>query len=88
MQAQMVALEFCHYDYKNTGYMTYKDFALSLVASGNVAEIRRYLARVATLPDAAYPGKGVTLKEVSPTPTRPALASIAELTPPFIQRIS
>lgn len=61
LHIEMVALEFSHYDYLNTGYLSYKDFALSLVASGNVSEIRQYLSRVASLPP--MPGKGVTLAQ-------------------------
>jgi len=59
---EMVSLEFSHYDFNNTGLMSYKDFALSLVASGNVTEIRKYLGRVASLPE-DYPGAGITLAQ-------------------------
>lgn len=58
---EIVLLEFNHYDYKGTGFITYKDFAMSLVASGNVSDINKYLARVATLPP--QPGSGITLAE-------------------------
>jgi len=61
LHREMVQLEFAHYDYKNTGYMSHSDFAMSLVASGNVTEIRKYLARVKSLPE--FPGKGVSLAE-------------------------
>jgi hypothetical protein len=46
---------------QGTGFITYKDFAMSLVASGNVSDINKYLARVATLPP--QPGSGITLAE-------------------------
>jgi Ca2+-binding EF-hand superfamily protein len=62
LHAEMVSLEFSHYDFNSKGYMSYKDFALSLVASGNVSEIRKYLGRVSTLPE-DLPGKGVSLQE-------------------------
>lgn len=45
----MVQLEFAHYDYKNTGYMSHSDFAMSLVASGNVT-VRSKAPPAATLP--------------------------------------
>ena len=35
---------------QNTGLMSHKDFAMSLVASGNVSDIGKYLERVASMP--------------------------------------
>jgi hypothetical protein len=40
---------------QNTGFMSHKDFAMSLVASGNVSDIGKYLERVACMPP--QPGK-------------------------------
>eukprot|EP00238_Polyblepharides_amylifera_P005937 CAMPEP_0196592294 /NCGR_PEP_ID=MMETSP1081-20130531/72329_1 /TAXON_ID=36882 /ORGANISM="Pyramimonas amylifera, Strain CCMP720" /LENGTH=405 /DNA_ID=CAMNT_0041915927 /DNA_START=286 /DNA_END=1503 /DNA_ORIENTATION=+ len=72
---EMVLLEFEHYDYLGSGFMCHKDFALSLIASGDVAEIPKYLQRVNTLPE--FGGPGVSFKEFEQvTKLRPKLSAM------------
>uniref|UniRef100_A0A7N0RG71 EF-hand domain-containing protein n=1 Tax=Kalanchoe fedtschenkoi TaxID=63787 RepID=A0A7N0RG71_KALFE len=43
---EILKLEFSHYDYKNSGSILAKDFALSLVASADISHINKFLDRV------------------------------------------
>ncbi|DBB15580.1 TPA: hypothetical protein ACH3X3_003794 [Trebouxia sp. C0006] len=47
---EIVRLEFAHYDFKNQGYMSGKDFARSVVCSVHTNQIEEYLAKVDALP--------------------------------------
>lgn len=42
----MLRLEFAHYDYKNRGTISAKDFALSMVASADLKHLNKLLDRV------------------------------------------
>lgn len=42
----MLRLEFSHYDYKEQGTISAKDFALSLVASADISDTNKLLDRV------------------------------------------
>ncbi|XVE98443.1 hypothetical protein REPUB_Repub03eG0107000 [Reevesia pubescens] len=46
---EILRLEFAHYDYKQHGTISAKDFALSLVASADISHIRKLLDRVEEL---------------------------------------
>ncbi|KAL9688536.1 hypothetical protein QQ045_032958 [Rhodiola kirilowii] len=43
---EILKLEFSHYDFKNIGSISAKDFALSLVASADISHINKFLDRV------------------------------------------
>ncbi|KAI3506111.1 hypothetical protein L1887_28467 [Cichorium endivia] len=43
---EMIWLEFSHYDFKSSGTISAKDFALSMVASGDIRHMNRLLDRV------------------------------------------
>ncbi|KAK6944424.1 EF-hand domain [Dillenia turbinata] len=43
---EILVLEFAHYDYKKQGTISAKDFALSMVASADMSQINKFLARV------------------------------------------
>ncbi|KAA8535231.1 hypothetical protein F0562_030234 [Nyssa sinensis] len=49
--ADILRLEFSHYDYKSRGTISAKDFALSMVASANMRHINKFLDRVDELDD-------------------------------------
>ncbi|XP_039166020.1 calcium uptake protein, mitochondrial isoform X3 [Eucalyptus grandis] len=46
LQVEMLNLEFSHYDYKQNGTISAKDFALSMVASADMNHLHRLLDRV------------------------------------------
>ncbi|KAL3131679.1 hypothetical protein ABBQ38_007972 [Trebouxia sp. C0009 RCD-2024] len=47
---EIVRLEFTHYDFKNQGYMSGKDFARSVICSVHTNQIEEYLAKVDAMP--------------------------------------
>lgn len=49
---QILQLEFAHYDYKNRGTISAKDFALSMVASADLKHLNKLLDRVDELDNA------------------------------------
>ncbi|KAM7275751.1 hypothetical protein ACFE04_017617 [Oxalis oulophora] len=46
---ELLTLEFAHYDYKEQGSISAKDFALSIVAAADISHLRQLLKRVDTI---------------------------------------
>lgn len=54
LQDEILHLEFAHYDYKNRGTISAKDFALSMVASADLKHLNKLLDRVDDLDSAQH----------------------------------
>lgn len=59
----MLRLEFDHYDYKQRGSISAKDFALSMVASADLSHLNRLLDRVDELNNKPLSERRITFEE-------------------------